>query len=103
MPIGYRLATPSDSKKLYGFFRAGTWPRLRIALRLKGLQVDYVSVDLRNEQHLTPECLAMAHNRVQYQPGLSLREFFYPYGLQGQCEALMRSWRCPAVSLFRVL
>jgi maleylpyruvate isomerase len=38
--------------KLYNFFRSGTSHRLRIALRLKGLEVDYVPVDLRAEQHL---------------------------------------------------
>jgi maleylpyruvate isomerase len=38
--------------KLYNFFRSGTSHRLRIALRLKGLEVDYVPVDLRTEQHL---------------------------------------------------
>lgn len=45
--------------KLYSFFRSGTSHRLRIALRLKGLQVDYVPVDLRSEQHLTPEYKAL--------------------------------------------
>lgn len=38
--------------KLYNFFRSGTSHRLRIALNLKGLTVDYVPVDLRTEQHL---------------------------------------------------
>ena len=38
--------------KLYGYFRSGTSHRLRIALRLKGLDPDYVPVDLRAEQHL---------------------------------------------------
>ena len=38
--------------KLYNFFRSGTSHRLRIALRLKGLDADYVAVDLRREQHL---------------------------------------------------
>ncbi len=38
--------------KLYNFFRSGTSHRLRIALNLKGLTVDYVAVDLRREQHL---------------------------------------------------
>lgn len=45
--------------KLYSFFRSGTSHRLRIALRLKGLQVDYVPVDLRTERHLTPEYKAL--------------------------------------------
>jgi maleylpyruvate isomerase len=38
--------------KLYNFFRSGTSHRLRIALNLKGLAVDYIPVDLRTEQHL---------------------------------------------------
>ena len=38
--------------KLYNFFRSGTSHRLRIALNLKGLGVEYVAVDLRAEQHL---------------------------------------------------
>lgn len=38
--------------KLYNFFRSGTSHRLRIALALKGLQADYVPIDLRREQHL---------------------------------------------------
>jgi maleylpyruvate isomerase len=38
--------------KLYNFFRSGTSHRLRIALNLKGLVVDYAAVDLRTEQHL---------------------------------------------------
>ncbi|OGB37582.1 MAG: maleylacetoacetate isomerase [Burkholderiales bacterium RIFOXYC2_FULL_59_8] len=38
--------------KLYNFFRSGTSHRLRIALNLKGLQTEYVAVDLRTEQHL---------------------------------------------------
>jgi maleylpyruvate isomerase len=40
--------------KLYSFFRSGTSHRLRIALNLKGLPVDYVPVDLRTEQHAQP-------------------------------------------------
>ena len=39
--------------KLHNFFRSGTSHRLRIALRLKGLDPDYVAVDLRREQHLS--------------------------------------------------
>jgi len=45
--------------KLYGFFRSGTSHRLRIALRLKGLGVEYVPVDLRTGQHLTDEYKAL--------------------------------------------
>lgn len=45
--------------KLYNFFRSGSSHRLRIALRLKGLACDYVPVDLRSEQHLSPEFKAL--------------------------------------------
>ncbi|SMF33109.1 maleylacetoacetate isomerase [Pseudogulbenkiania subflava] len=38
--------------KLYNFFRSGTSYRLRIALNLKGLDYEYLPVDLRSEQHL---------------------------------------------------
>ena len=38
--------------KLYNFFRSGTSHRLRIALNLKGLDFEYVAVDLRTEEHL---------------------------------------------------
>jgi transposase-like protein len=37
----------------------------------------------------------MAQNKVQYQRGLSMPEFFDGYGSAGQCEALIRSWRWP--------
>ena len=41
--------------KLYSFFRSGTSHRLRIALNLKGLSADYISVDLRvDEQAQAP-------------------------------------------------
>lgn len=45
--------------KLYNFFRSGSSHRLRIALNLKGLQTQYVPVDLRTEQHLTAEFQAV--------------------------------------------
>ena len=45
--------------KLYSFFRSGTSHRLRIALRLKGLETDYVPVDLRREEHLGAEYKAL--------------------------------------------
>lgn len=45
--------------KLYNFFRSGTSHRLRIALNLKGIEVDYVPVDLRSEQHLAAEYKAL--------------------------------------------
>jgi len=38
--------------QLYNFFRSGTSHRLRIVLNLKGLDYDYVAVDLRTEEHL---------------------------------------------------
>src|SRR4030095_14107169 len=37
----------------------------------------------------------MAMNKVQYQRGLSMREFFDSYGSQEDCEALVRGWRWP--------
>jgi maleylpyruvate isomerase len=41
-----------QAMKLYSFFRSGTSHRLRIALRLKGLDAEYVPVNLRTEEHL---------------------------------------------------
>ncbi len=38
--------------QLHNFFRSGTSHRLRIALNLKGLEYDYVAVDLRKDAHL---------------------------------------------------
>jgi maleylpyruvate isomerase len=38
--------------QLHNFFRSGTSHRLRIALNLKGLDYQYVVVDLRKEAHL---------------------------------------------------
>ena len=37
----------------------------------------------------------MAQNRVQYQRGLSMPEFFDTYGSVQRCEALVRAWRWP--------
>ena len=37
----------------------------------------------------------MAMNKVQYQHGLPMLEFFDTYGSQEQCEALIREWRWP--------
>ena len=45
--------------KLYNFFRSGTSHRLRIALNLKGLDYDYVPIDLRTEQHLGADYRAL--------------------------------------------
>jgi maleylpyruvate isomerase len=38
--------------QLHNFFRSGSSHRLRIALNLKGLDYEYVAVDLRTEEHL---------------------------------------------------
>lgn len=38
--------------KLYNYYRSGTSHRTRIALELKGVQADYVAVDLLHEAHL---------------------------------------------------
>jgi maleylpyruvate isomerase len=38
--------------QLHNFFRSGTSHRLRIALNLKGLDYDYVAIDLRKNEHL---------------------------------------------------
>jgi maleylpyruvate isomerase len=45
--------------KLYNFFRSGSSHRLRVALRLKGLEIEYLPVDLRSEQHLGAEFKAI--------------------------------------------
>jgi len=50
--------------KLYNFFRSGTSHRLRIALNLKGLQTQYVAVDLRTEEHLQDEFKAINPQRL---------------------------------------
>jgi len=42
---------PGSHMKIYNYFRSGTSHRLRIVLRLKGLDWDYVAVDLRAEAH----------------------------------------------------
>ncbi len=38
--------------QLYNFFRSGTSHRLRIALNLKGVDYEYIPVNLRTEEHL---------------------------------------------------
>jgi maleylpyruvate isomerase len=38
--------------QLHNFFRSGTSHRLRIVLNLKGLNYDYVAVDLRKNEHM---------------------------------------------------
>ncbi len=37
----------------------------------------------------------MAQNKVQYQRGLSVLEFFDEYGTPERCEAAVRAWRWP--------
>lgn len=37
----------------------------------------------------------MAMNRVQFQPGLSMQEFFSLYGTERQCEEAVVAWRWP--------
>lgn len=56
--------------KLYTFFRSGTSHRLRIALNLKGLPYEHVAVDLRRENHLTPQYKAV--NPQQLVPALDV-------------------------------
>ncbi len=45
--------------QLYNFFRSGTSHRLRIALNLKGLDYEYVAIDLRREEHSSPAFKAL--------------------------------------------
>ena len=47
-----RLMNRKTMLQLHNFFRSGTSHRLRIALNLKGLDYQYVAVDLRKEEHL---------------------------------------------------
>lgn len=56
--------------KLYGFFRSGTSHRMRIALNLKGLTYEQVSIDLRTEQHMTNDYAAI--NPQQLVPALEV-------------------------------
>jgi ISXO2-like transposase domain/Transposase zinc-ribbon domain len=42
-----------------------------------------------------PEGIAMAMNRVQFQPGLSMPEFFAQFGTEAQCEAAAAATRWP--------
>ncbi len=55
--------------KLYNFFRSGTSHRLRIALNLKGLQTEYVPVDLRTDAHRSDGFKAL--NPQQLVPALA--------------------------------
>ncbi|HVQ16860.1 MAG TPA: maleylacetoacetate isomerase [Vicinamibacterales bacterium] len=56
--------------KLYGFFRSGTSHRVRIALNLKGLNYEQVTIDLRREEHLGAEYRAI--NPQQFVPALDV-------------------------------
>ena len=38
----------------------------------------------------------MAINRVQFQPGLSMPEFYQRYGTEAQCQAALQSARWPS-------
>ena len=44
---------------LFSYFRSGTSHRLRIALRLKGLDREYMQVDLLHEQHASADYRAI--------------------------------------------
>jgi hypothetical protein len=37
----------------------------------------------------------MAMNRIQFQPGLSMPEFFQRFGTEAQCEAALEAARWP--------
>jgi maleylpyruvate isomerase len=56
--------------KLYSFFRSGTSHRLRIALNLKGLEYEQISVDLRRDQHLCGDYAAI--NPQQLVPAMDV-------------------------------
>ena len=56
--------------KLYNFWRSGTSHRLRIALNLKGLPVEYLAVHLGKEEHLKDAFKAI--NPQQLVPALVL-------------------------------
>ena len=56
--------------KLYNFWRSGTSHRLRIALNLKGLPVEYLAVHLGKEEHLKEAFKAI--NPQQLVPALVL-------------------------------
>lgn len=58
--------------KLYNFWRSGTSHRTRIALKLKGLDTEYVAVHLGKEKHLSEEFKAV--NPQQLVPALDTGE-----------------------------
>jgi len=57
---------------LYTFFRSGTSHRLRIALALKGLDVNHIPVDLRTEEHSKPSYTSI--NPQGFVPALKVEE-----------------------------
>ena len=58
--------------KLHNFWRSGTSHRTRIALNLKGLDVEYIAVHLGKEAHLTEAFKAI--NPQQLVPALQIEE-----------------------------
>jgi maleylpyruvate isomerase len=60
----------NNTMKLYSFFRSGTSHRLRIALNLKGIQTDYVAVDLRVDEQQNDAFKAV--NPQQLVPALDI-------------------------------
>jgi maleylpyruvate isomerase len=58
--------------RLYTFFRSQTSHRLRIALNLKGVSTEHVSVDLRTEEHLKDAFRAI--NPQGFVPALDIGE-----------------------------
>ncbi len=44
-------------RRLYGYWRSSASYRVRIALNLKGLDYEYVAIDLRSGQHRAPDYL----------------------------------------------
>jgi maleylpyruvate isomerase len=51
--------TDAAALTLHGFFRSSATYRVRIALGLKGLSFDYLSYNLRDQEQLAPEYLAL--------------------------------------------
>ena len=79
--------------KLCNFFRSGTSHRLRIALNLKGLNPEYVAVDLRKEQHLRDEFRLI--NPQQLVPALELDDGEIPIQSPAIIEWLEEKYPAP--------